>query len=166
MQSRLEAILMSMVRVYLYAVGQKVILPLVAENEAGVYVETGPVQFFDVPEVDKWKAEVYRRLVDGNPVVTTPDEDVTPGSPILEALNLKRWDDFERQSVLFTIHAKPRCVSLYVTGKDKDGRWTQNGKEREFASDAPLETVIDEMANELIQQPGAVAKPTLLLGGG
>lgn len=156
---------MSMVRVYLYAVGQQVILPLVAENEAGVYVETGPVQFFDVPDLDKWKAEIHRRLTEGNPVVTTPDEEVTPGSPILEALNLKKWDDFERQALLFTVHTKPDGVSLYVTGKDKDGHWTQNGKEREFASDVPIETVVDELANDLIRQPGAVAKPTLLLGG-
>lgn len=156
---------MSMVRVYLYAIGQQVIIPQVAETEEGVFIETEPVQFFAVQDVDKWKSEIYKRLVAGNPAFSPPEDDVTPGSPILEALNLKRWDDFERQAVLYTIHVKPRSVAVYATGKNEDGRWNSNGKEREFASQAPLEAVIDEMASDLIKEPGAVAKPMLLLGG-
>ena len=156
---------MSMVRVYLYAIGQQVIIPELAETEAGFYVETAPVDFFPVHEVDNWKSAIYKRLTRGNPVIPTPDDNVTPGSPILEALNLRKWDDFERQAVLYTIHVRPRAVSVYKTGKNEEGRWTQNGDEREFASQAPLECVIDEMANDLIQEPGAVAKPMLLLGG-
>jgi len=154
-----------MVRVYLYGVGQKVIIPQIAETEAGFLVEQEPVTIFDVQDLPQWKALAYKYLKEGNPVIPTPEENVTPGSPILEMLGLKKWDDFERKAVMYTVHVGARGVAVYSTGRNEQGKWTTGEKERTFASEAPLEVVIDEMALDLIKEPEAVAKPVLLLGG-
>lgn len=154
-----------MVRIYLYGVGQQIIIPELAETDEGFFVETDPVKIFSVQDIPAWKSVIYRVLSQGNPIIPTPEKTSSPGSPILEALNLKRWDDFERQAVLYTVHAGPRFISVYATGKNEDKRWTTGTKERKFASQAPLELVVDEVVMDIIKEPEAVPKPMLLLGG-
>jgi len=154
-----------MVRVYLYAVGQQIIIPELSETDEGFFVETAPVKIFPVQDIVGWKAVVYNVLLKGNPSIPTPGKTSDPGSPILEALGLKRWQDFERQSVLYTVHAGPRFISVYATGKNEDKSWTTGTKDRKFASQAPLELVVQEVAMDIIKEPEAVAKPMLLLGG-
>jgi hypothetical protein len=156
---------MSMVRIYLYGVGQKIIIPELAETEEGFFVEIDPIKIFSVQDIVGWKDVIYRVLSQGNKMIPTPEQTAEPGSPILEALGLKRWDDFERQSVLYTVHVGPRFISVYATGKNQDKRWTTGGKERKFASQAPLELVVNEVVMDIIKEPEAVPKPTLLLGG-
>lgn len=156
--------IMSMLRVYIYSVGQKVIIPRMVETQDGIFVETHPVQVFDVSDITTWKKHIYKSLVQGNSVVETPEE-TTPGSSILERLNLRKWADFEKYSVMYSIHTGG-LIQIYVTGKNKDGMWTTNGKQRTFDGRAPLEMVIEEMATDLTREPEAVPKSsTLLLGG-
>jgi hypothetical protein len=155
---------MSMLRVYVYSVGQKVIIPRMVETQDGIYVETHPVQVFDVSDVTAWKKHIYKSLVRGNEIVETPQE-TTPGSSILERLNVRKWADFEKYSVMYTIH-KGGMIQIYVTGKNKEGMWTTGGRQRTFDGRAPLELVVNEMANDLMREPEAVPKSsTLLLGG-
>jgi hypothetical protein len=156
---------MSMVRIYLYAIGQKIIIPELVETEDGFFVEVEPVRIFPVQDINGWKSVIYSVLREGNIVVPTPEQSAEPGSPILEALGLKRWDDFERQAVLYTIHAGCRYISVYATGKNAEKRWTNEGKERKFASQAPLGIVVEEVVLDIIKEPEAVPKPMLLLGG-
>ncbi len=156
---------MSMLRIYLYAVGQKIIIPQLAETEEGFFVEIEPITIFDVRDVNKWKALMYTYLSEGNKLIPTPEQAGSPGSAILEHLGLKKWDDFERKSVLYTIHAGPRFIAVYATGRNEQGRWTTGTKERKFFPQAPLEVVVDEVSSDIIKEPEAVEKPMLLLGG-
>lgn len=156
---------MAMVKIYLYGIGQQIIIPQLAETQEGFLVEIEPVEIFSVDQIDQWKSVMYKRLSQGNPIIPTPEKAEAPGSPILARLNLKRWDDFEKKAVLYTIHAGPRFISVYATGKKKDGRWTKGDRERKFASQAPLEIVVDEVALDIIKEPEAVPKQMLLLGG-
>lgn len=157
---------MSMVRVYLYGIGQKVIIPQMVENDLGVFSETAPVQVFEVSDIAGWKSLIYKYLSQGNKLVPTPEDHETPGSAILEKLKLAKWSDFEKNAVLYTIHRGPRWTAIYATGRNADGRWTTGEKERRFDSSAPLEVVIDEAANDLMKEPEAVERPVRLLLGG
>lgn len=155
---------MSMLRVYIYSVGQKVIIPRMVETQDGIFVETHPVQVFDVSDITTWKKHIYKSLMQGNAVVEAPEE-TTPGSSILERLNLRKWADFEKYAVMYSIH-RGGLIQIYVTGKNKDGMWTTAGRQRTFDGRAPLELVIEEMAKDLTREPEAVPKSsTLLLGG-
>jgi hypothetical protein len=156
---------MSLVRVYLYGVGQKVIIPSVAETEEGFFVERAPVEIFAVEDLGRWKALAYQYLSRGNDLIATPESGASPGSCILEKLNLLKWADFEKNAVMYTIHRGPRFIRVFATGKNEAGTWSTGTKERIFEARAPLEVVVDEMAMELIKEPEAVPKPILMLGG-
>lgn len=123
---------MSMVRVYLYGVDRKVLIPKMAQTEDGMLVETAPVEMFDVTDVDTWKAHVYKQLVEGLEYIKGKDQTTNPGSAILEKLNLSKWSDFERFSVMYIIHRGPKFISVYSTGRADDGMWTQGKSHRTF----------------------------------
>ena len=79
---------MNMIKIYLYGPTKKVLLPTVAETEAGVFVEGEPLQIFDHRDVDGWKPEIFKSLNREMPVVATPQGDLEPGSQLLESLHL------------------------------------------------------------------------------
>lgn len=156
---------MNMIKVYLYGpVGANkcVLLPTVAETEAGVFVEGEPLLIYDLHQVDQWKSQIYKALNREMAVVATPDGDLEPGSQILEALHLNSWAAFEKQSVLFTIHKGARYIKIYATGFGDDGMWSNAAmSERQFHSRAPLEIVVDAIAKEIISHPqGHKAEPS------
>ncbi len=157
---------MSLVRIYLYSIGQKVVIPEMVETGEGVIIERGPVKVFDLHQLPEWKALVYTKLSQGNPLIPTPEVSDEPGSAVLDKLGLQKWSDFERYAIMYTIHKGARFTSVYTTGRNPDGTWTQGTKERHFESRAPLELVIDEVASDLVKEPEAVARPTTLLLGG
>lgn len=156
---------MSMVRVYLYGIDRKVLIPKMAQTEDGMLVESAPVEMFDVTDVDTWKAHVYKQLVEGLKYIKGKDQTTNPGSAILEKLNLGKWSDFERFSVMYIIHRGPKFISVYSTGRADDGMWTQGKSHRTFHPRAPLDIVVTEMVMDLLKEPEAIKKePRLLLG--
>lgn len=157
---------MSMLRVYLYGITQKVFIPTMAVTEEGFIAEQGPLHVFQVTEVARWKNKINQMLKDGNPIIPTPETVETPGSVILEHLNIQKWRDFETNAVMYTVHKGHMFITIYKTGRGPDRMWTNEGDERQFASKAPLEVVIDELADDIVKQPEALAKPTTLLLGG
>lgn len=157
---------MNMIKIYLFD-GKKVILPTMAETEAGFFVETGPIRVYDTVNVDKWKNHIYELLHQAMRVIPTPDEEQGPGSLILEKLQLDSWSAFEREATLFTVHKGARYISIYSTGKGEDGMWSHAlSSERKFHSKAPLERVVEAIVQDVICHPETIKKPaTLLLGG-
>lgn len=156
---------MSMLRVYLYGVGQKIIIPTIAQTDDGMLVEVEPIKVFSVTQVNRWKAYVYHCLSSGPNIIKGKDQTSNPGSAILDKLNLERWSDFERYSVMYMIHLGPKYISVYSTGKSEDGMWTQGKSHRTFHPRAPLDIVVSEMTLDILKEPEAIPKePKLLLG--
>jgi hypothetical protein len=153
---------MSLIRFYVRH--EKIILPTVAETEAGFYVDMEPIDLFDITAYDNWKSELYLRLVKGNPLVPTPERSDDPGSAILERLNITKWSTFETSAIMYTIHVGGRYISVYRTGKGQDGMWTQdNTNVRQFASKAPLSAIASTVAEDVIKQPEANRPKTSLM---
>lgn len=73
---------MSLIR--LYVRHERLILPTVAETEAGFYVDMEPIDVFEIHEVEKWRQEIYMRLVNGNPLVPTPERSEDRVQPFLK----------------------------------------------------------------------------------
>ncbi len=157
---------MSMLRIYLYGIGQKVIIPTIVSTTDGVFMEVEPVSVFDVQDLNAWKKYVIRKLESGNVLIQGTDKTGEPGSAVLERLGLRKWHDFETNAVMYTIHKGAMYFTIYSTGRDEKRMWTKSGHERKFASGAPIGMVVDELANDLVKEPEAFPKsPTLLLGG-
>ncbi|MGD9680231.1 MAG: hypothetical protein AB7W16_03510 [Candidatus Obscuribacterales bacterium] len=155
---------MTMLRVYVYAVGRKVVIPRMAANEEGIFIEVDPVSVFDVIEVETWKSHIYdclSRDIDTLDSAYNPDG---PGSAVLDKLQLERWADFEKNAVMYIVHRGSRYITVYATGKSDDGMWTTGSKERRFDCRAPLEIVVEEIAFELMREPEAMEpQPKLLM---
>lgn len=156
---------MSMIRVYLYGVDQTVIIPTVGQTDDGMLVELGPVEVFAVSDINNWKRHVLNLLTSGAQMIKGKDQTANPGSAILDRLNLQRWADFERYSVMYLVHLGPKFISIHSTGKNEDGTWTQGKSERTFHTRAPLDIVVSELVMDLLKEPEALKKePKLLLG--
>lgn len=158
---------MNMIKIYLWGPGKKVILPTMAETEAGFFVETAPLRVYDTAQVDNWKAQLHSMLSKAMPVVPTPDETEGPSSLILDKLQIDSWTQFEKTATLFTVHKGARYISIYATGKGEDGMWSQAlSSERKFHSKAPLDMVVEAIVQDIICHPETIEKPTTLLLGG
>lgn len=157
---------MTMIKIYLYTPGKKVLLPTVGETEDGIFIECAPLRVFHTAEVDKWKAKVYELLSQPMPILQSQEGAQEPGSIILDKLQLDSWGEFEKHATLFTIHKGARYISIYATGKGEDGMWSQAlSTERKFHSRAPLEVIVEAFAQDIICHPETIEKPpTLLLG--
>lgn len=157
---------MSMIKVYLYGPKKKVLLPTVAETEAGFYVEIQPLKIYEHHDVDGWRKGVAEALLAPTKIVPTPDGEMEPGSHILDALHLNSWTEFEKEAVLFTVHMGARYISVYATGFGDDGMWSAAAMtERKFHSRAPIEAILEALCHDLLCHPQMLKeKPTLLLG--
>ena len=121
-----------MIRVYLYSIGQKVIIPKIAQTDDGMLIETRPIRVFSVTSVNKWKACLLDYFNQELDIIQARDQTDNPGSYILDRLDLERWSDFEKYSVMYTIHRGGKFISVYSTGKKEDGMWSQPKSHRTF----------------------------------
>jgi hypothetical protein len=152
-----------MLKIYLWAPKQRLIVPKIAETDTGFFVEVEPLSVYEVHDIFHWKKHIVDSLRKGMSLVETPDSAQEPGSMILEKLELNSWGEFERQATLFTIHLGARYASIYATGAGEDGMWSHAAMtERKFHSKAPLETIVDALAADIIKHPKA-SKPLPLL---
>src|ERR1700733_14810220 len=154
---------MTMLKIYLWAPKQRLIVPKMAETDSGFFVEIEPLSVYECHDIFHWKKHIYDSLHKGMARVETPDSAQEPGSMILEKLELNSWGEFERHATLFTIHQGTRYTSIYATGAGEDGMWSHAAMtERKFHSKAPLETIVDAIAGDIIRHPKA-SKPLPLL---
>jgi len=154
---------MTMLKIYLWGPKQRLIVPKMAETDAGFFVEIEPLSIYECHDVFHWKKHIYDSLKKGMALVETPDSAQEPGSMILEKLELNSWGEFERQATLFTIHQGARYTTIYMTGPGEDGMWSHAAMtERKFHSRAPLEVIVDAIVADIIKHPKA-SKPLPLL---
>jgi hypothetical protein len=154
---------MTLIRLYVHH--EKIVLPTVAQTEAGFYVDVEPIQVFSVKEHAAWKNAVYKALAKGNSFIPTPDGSDDPGSAILEKLNISKWSTFETSSIMYTVHKGGGDILIYRTGKTSDGMWTTETNQRHFASRAPLGAIVDALCEDILQQPktGLMLSPSSIL---
>src|ERR1700761_8869378 len=103
---------MTMVKVYLWAPKQRLIIPTIAETDSGFFVEADPLAVFEAGDVFHWKKHLTKMLASNMPRIETPDSNQEPGSAILEKLDLSSWGEFGGQATLFTIHLGNRYTKM------------------------------------------------------
>ncbi len=143
------------------------IIPTVAMTEDGFYIDVEPVSVVSVSDLGSLKSKLLTALESENRRVPTPDRAEEPGSVVLEKVSVRRWEVFERQSVLFTIHSSPEAIILYETGRGPSGMWTRKTDEdKRFAATTPLpeivEAVVAAVENHPEMRKSRVSLPMLL----
>jgi hypothetical protein len=139
-----------------YVHDEKIIIPTVKQTEEGFYVDEKPVQVFAVKDTAVWAAELATALMSSNKVIPTPDPSSSGESVVLESLRIQKWVVFEKRACMYTIHATSSFIKLYRTGKAPDGMWgNNNAGERIFDAKAPVNIIVDALAEDVFRQPEA-----------
>lgn len=154
----------------LYRYENYVVAPRMVQTEQGVYLETEPVELVNVDV----RGAVVDLLTDvlasapapaqENDLYNEEGDRFSAQSVLLAALSLKRWQDFERRAVLFTLHKTDAQINLHVTGRGDDGLWSISKSDcKTFDPSISNTELASLIAGELIS--AKVVEPPRLLGG-
>ena len=154
----------------LYRYENYVVVPRMVQTEQGVYLETEPVELVNV-DVRGAVIDILSELLVSIPAAAK-EEDLyneegdrfSAQSVLLAALSLKRWQDFERRAVLFTLHKTESQTNLHISGRGDDGLWSISRSEcKTYPASASDKELADSIATELLN--AKTAAPPRLLGG-
>jgi len=142
---------MSLTRFYLYR--DAVLIPNVVKAEEGFYFDAEPITGCDVTDDEDLKGCLSEALQMENEVVPTPKPEVGKGSLILEALNLKRWHEFEYQSVMYSVYSDENGdYTFYATGRSDKGLWSQDPtRQKVFPAGTPIGEIVEELVAQIRQ---------------
>lgn len=149
-----------------YRYKNRAVIPSMVLTEAGLIVEGNPVEVLEIdhPELP----EVLREALCASlgKEEPTEDEDEGPKSVVLEALQLKKWRDFEQEALLYTVHRTDKTVEVHVTGRGDDGFWKRDDTQK-ITLDASCwpDTVAQALAKLMVENKPVADKPVRLLGG-
>lgn len=122
-------------------------------------MDTAPVVVINLQDLDGVKSALLLAMEAGNPVVPTPQQQEEPGSVILEAVGIKRWQAFEKDAVFYTIHRGQNSIDVYSTGRGKNGLWIQDKtKHKVFKLATPLCEVVNSIVADVLEQPESKKK--------
>lgn len=154
----------------IYRYENYVVSPRMVQTEQGVYLETEPVELVNI----EYRASVVDLLVEllSSEPSAAKDDDLyneegdrfSAQSVLLAALSLKKWQDFEKRALLFTLHKTDEQVNLHVTGRGADGLWSISKSEcKSLNPKASNPELANLVVSELLN--AKVAEPPRLLGG-
>src|SRR5262249_8516440 len=135
---------------HFYLRNRKAIIPTVVMTGDGFYMDVEPVSIVPADKPDELMPALTDALGRGNDTVDTPDRTDEPGSPVLDKVGIKRWEAFERQSVLYTVHVSDQAIDLYVTGRGADGMWERRAENhRSFPLGTANEDVVEAIYEDM-----------------
>ncbi|MBX9771454.1 MAG: hypothetical protein K2X29_08800 [Candidatus Obscuribacterales bacterium] len=140
---------MNLIRCYLRK--KEVIVPTIEKADAGFYLDGEPVHVFDLSDTAAIKSELVAQMKIEEHEVPTPAVSKTPGSVILEKLHLTNWQNFEKETVMYTLHTGHDGSALYVTGRAANGLWSHN---KDFEHKFPKTATPDEIASAIVERLG------------
>ena len=153
----------------MYRYEDSVLAPKMVKTEEGVFVETQPVSSVSADS----KADIVELLKDSlqaDPEDASKEDlnyeiDVKDAQPVLlQVLGIKKWKDFEKRALMYTLHRSDNQLVMRVTGRGADGMWSiADSESRNFSFENSLQQICECIADEMIARR-AVRAP-LLLGG-
>jgi len=117
-----------MLRLTIYAIGDKVIIPTVSKTRSGYYLETEPVSVIRLSDLSLTEVlqDALRR---GNPTIPTPSRANYPKPVVLKYAGVNAWNKFaaaaqswnltERDGKYFLAPSKSDAESVYWGTKEK-----------------------------------------------
>ncbi len=153
----------------MYRYEDSVLAPRMVKTEEGVFVETQPVSSVSADSktdiVDLLKDSLQTAPEDASKEDLNYEVDVKDAQPVLlQVLGIKRWKDFEKRALMYTLHRSENQLVMHVTGRGADGMWSiADSESRSFSNEISLQEICESIADEMMARR-AVRAP-LLLGG-
>lgn len=134
---------MSIYKFYLWR--HNVLIPRMVQTDAGLYVDAAPVNVCNAADSRKLYQEIKSALslqiVQQSPPLPTgsndgdccggaDDDDDSPHSVLLAAVGLTKWESFEKETTLYTVHVTEDEFVVYSTGRDKSRMWTHEASRK------------------------------------
>ncbi len=134
---------MSIYKFYLWR--HNVLIPHMVQTDAGLYVDAAPVAICNASDsrqlYQKIKESLSLKIVqlpppipagsnDGDCCGCEDDQDDSPHSVLLAAVDLTKWEDFEKETTLYTVHVSQDEFIVYSTGRDKTRMWTHEASRK------------------------------------
>jgi hypothetical protein len=154
----------------IYRYEDMVLVPTMVVTDEGVFIETGPVQSVSIEEVQELLDLIERLLA--SPVGKAQEKDLNnPDSPLassrpvlLEMLKIKRWRDFEKRALMYTLFCQGAQLTMHVTGRAPDGMWLRDdSKNRNFSLEGSATEACRGIVAELISRRPVDSPRTLAL---
>ena len=122
-----------------------------------------PVTIIDMGDVQRVRESIVAALAAGNQQIPTPPRAEEPGSVVLDKVGIKRWEAFERDAVLYSVHCAEDGIAIFATGRGADGMWTADqDKKQLFDPDTPLADIAQTIVHNMLERPElAEREPTL-----
>jgi hypothetical protein len=124
---------MALTRFYGYR--DKVLIPVVMQAEEGFYFDAAPVDLYDSADSTVLRTALNAAMKRTNDVVPTPQrlDEHDPGSPLLEALHLRKWQQFEAEAAMYSVYINEDSIDYYASGNAFEGSWiTQRMRRQSF----------------------------------
>jgi hypothetical protein len=115
---------MLLLNVYWGAKSGQVLVPTMAQTEAGFWLEVDPVERADTSDLSSIASALQRCASRGNPRVPTPPRSAFPEWVVLKHSNKKRLRDFENEFGLLSIeqsHGDSYLIRNHPRSKDGRG---------------------------------------------
>ena len=152
----------------LYRYEDEVLAPCMVVTDEGVFIETQPVQMVSA-DSHRDIVELLQELVETKPETAKEsdlnDPEVKGTQPVLlEILNIKKWKDFEKRALMYTLHRSGNELVMHVTGRGPDGMWSiADSQSKKFDINESTSTACIAIADEIMAR--RVVKAPMLLSG-
>ncbi len=143
---------MSIWKVYKFE--NQIIAPAMVVTEDGVFVETQPVTVIPADSIEEVAAFLKESLGQSPQAAQASDlydpEDPDRRPVLLDVLDIKSWKEFEKRSLMFTLHRHENKLTFYATGRGADGMWVvDQNKNKTFEMADRLKQSCFELASEI-----------------
>ena len=123
-----------------------VYLPTIGKMDEGFYREVEPVVVVSASNFEQIRRALQTMVAHDNPMVPMLRRSEIPPPVMLKYAGVKRWSEFERGLMFWTIKQYDGVFQIEGQTKQSDGGWRTDPEQRiVFSPNAPADEVTDRM---------------------
>jgi hypothetical protein len=131
---------------HVYLRNGTVYLPTMGKMDEGFYRGVEPVTVVSAADVERIRQALRTTIARGNPIVPMLRRSEIPPPVLLKYAGVKRWSEFERGLIFWTIKEKGGVFRIASQTKHPDGGWRDNPERTiTFSANSTADEVIDRM---------------------
>jgi hypothetical protein len=111
---------------HVYFRGGRFFVPVVAQTDAGYFLDIDPVATVPGDAADALATCVSAAIDRGNPRVPAPLRHEFPAPVVLAPAGVKTWATFERKAACWTITRDAGNYTVAASGRGADGKWIED----------------------------------------
>jgi hypothetical protein len=136
---------------HLYVIDGRVILPTMAQTEAGFYWDIEPCFAVDLSDLQDLRSAIEAMVARGNPKVPTPPREAFKKPVVLQFTAAKSWQAFEKKASVWTISLENGEFVISRERRARGGGWEHDPERVYRFGEQSLQSVSERFV-EIIQR--------------